>query len=1109
MKQLLSLCFLLLPLGSLAATAQEKLPPGAKVVRLEAQPPTLTLKHPYDYSQLLLTAQLASGERVDVTRMARLENAEEANQVRVSAAGQVRPRADGTTNLRFILEGQSLTIPVTVSGQKDRYAASFVRDVMPAMSKMGCNAGTCHGAAQGKNGFKLSLRGYDPLFDHQALTDDVQGRRFNRAAPDHSLMLLKTSGAVPHVGGVLMKPGEPYYELLKDWIANGVKLDLDAPRVASIDIFPKSPVVPLAGMKQQMAVIATYSDGKVRDVSAEAFIESSNVEVATVDRTGLVSAARRGEAAMLARYEGAYTATTMIVMGDRSGFEWQETPTFNYIDALVYEKLKQVKILPSDVCSDEDFLRRVHLDLIGLPPQPETVRAFLADSRSSRVKRNEMVDRLVGSPEYIDHWTNKWADLLQVNRKFLGDRGAEALRKWIHDAIASNMPYDEMVRAILTGSGSTLENPPAAYYKILRDPASAMENTTQLFLAVRFNCNKCHDHPFERWTQDQYYHLSAFLAQVGRKEDPKYKNQKIGGTAVEGQKALVEIISDEKSGDVKHERTNAVAQPVFPYQHQDVPPASLSRRSQLAHWLTSRENPYFAKSYVNRLWSYLLGVGIIEPVDDIRAGNPPSNPKLLQRLTDHFVASGFNVQEMMRTICKSRVYQHAVQTNKWNADDEINYSHALARRLPAEVLYDTIHRATGAVSRLPGLPDGIRAAQLLDSSVAVPSGFLDLFGKPPRESACECERSSGMMLGPVLNLVNGPVLADALKDPGNRLNKLVSSLKDDRKLVEEIYLATLCRLPTNPEIDAGVQALRRGETDFPQLVAEHDRRVAALKTYEEQLDAKQEAWEKDARNTGVWTILEFKDAKADGGTKLVRQSDGSYLASGPNPTPQNYVLTAETKLTNITGFRLEALPDAGLPSKGPGRATNGNFVVNEFKVTMAPANAENSKPRAVRFKGAQASFSQESFPVSNLIDNNSGTGWAIAPRLGTKQVAVLEANQPIGFADGTKLVFRLEQLFAGKDHNLGRFRISATTAKPPLPLDSLPENIVTILALDPEKRTPQQKEDLKRQFRGDDAELARLRKAVADYPKPSDPRLIGAQDLTWALMNSPAFLFNH
>lgn len=1109
MKRLLPLSLLVLILAPLATLAQEKLPPGAKVIRLEAQPAAVTLKHPYDYSQLLLTAQIASGDRVDVTRMARLENAAEASQVAVSPAGQVRPRADGKASLRFALEGQSITIPVAVSGQKDRYAASFVRDVMPAMSKVGCNAGTCHGAAQGKNGFKLSLRGYDPQSDHLALTDDVQGRRFNRAAPDHSLMLLKTSGAVPHVGGVLMKPGEPYYELLKDWIANGVKLDLDAPRVASIDIFPKNPVVPLPGMKQQMAVIATYSDGKVRDVSAEAFIESSNVECATVDRTGLVTAARRGEAAMLARYEGTYTATTMIVMGDRSGFEWQETPTWNYIDALVYEKLKQVKILPSEVCSDADFLRRVYLDLTGLPPQPETVRAFLADARPTRVKRNEVVDRLVGSPEFVEHWTNKWADLLQVNRKFLGDRGAEALRKWIHDAVASNMPYDEMVRSILTASGSTLENPPAAYYKILRDPAAAMENTTQLFLAVRFNCNKCHDHPFERWTQDQYYHLSAFLAQVGRKEDPKYKGQRIGGTAVDGQKALVEIITDEKTGDVKHERTSAVAAPVFPYQHQDAPPATLSRRSQLAHWLTSKENPYFAKSYVNRLWSYLLGVGIIEPVDDIRAGNPPSNPKLLQRLTDHFVASGFNVQELMRTICKSRVYQHAVQTNKWNADDELNYSHALARRLPAEVLYDTIHRATGSVNRLPGLPDGMRAAQLLDSSVAVPSGFLDLFGKPPRESACECERSSGMMLGPVLNLVNGPVLADALKDPNNRLAKLIGTLKDDRKLVEELYVATLCRLPNNAEIDAGVQALRRGEADFPQLAAEHDRRVAALKIYEEQLDSKQVVWEKETRNTGVWTILDFKDAKAQGGTTLTRQTDGSYLAMGPNPTPQSYVLSTETKLTNITGFRLEALPDPGLPSKGPGRAPNGNFVLNEFKVTMLPATEAEGKPRPVRFRAAQASFSQESFAVTNLIDNNNSTGWAIAPRLGTKQVAVLETNQPIGFPEGTKLTFRLEQQFAGKDHNLGRFRVSVTTSKPPLPLDSLPENIVNILALDPEKRTPEQREDLKRHYRGNDAELARLRKAIADYHKPADPRLIGAQDLTWALMNSPAFLFNH
>ncbi len=653
--------------------------------------------------------------------------------VKISAHGQVRPAADGVGSLRFAVAGQKGTIPVKVTGQKDSFEVSFTRDVMPAMSRLGCNQGTCHGSAQGKNGFQLSLRGYDPVFDHRALTDDISGRRFNRAAPDRSLMLLKPAGGVPHVGGVLTQPGEPYYELLRAWISQGVKLDLETPRVVKIDVSPTHPVLPAIGAEQQMTVLATYSDGARRDVTAEAFLVSSNIEVATVDRDGILKAVRRGETAVLARYEGNYAAASVIIMGERRGFAWQPVPEFNAIDHLVYEKLKEVKVLPSGLCSDADFLRRLHLDLTGLPPEPEAVRAFLKDGRPSKVKREELVDKLVGSPEFVDHWTNKWADLLQVNRKFLGIAGAESFRAWIKQAIAKNVPYDKFCYEILTGSGSNMANPPASYFKILREPDLAMENTTHLFLAVRFNCNKCHDHPFERWTQDQYYTMASYFARVGRSEDPKFKGQRTDGTAVRGALPLVEIVKDVNTGEVKNERTGQIAQPKFPFEHPGMPDTHAPRREQLAQWITSKENPYFAKSYANRVWSYLLGIGIIEPVDDIRAGNPPTNPQLLDYLTAEFIKSNFNVQELIRTICKSRTYQHAVESNQWNADDENNYSHATARRLPAEVLFDAIHRAAGSQSRLPGLPAGARAVQLIDSNVQVPGAFLDLFGRPARK----------------------------------------------------------------------------------------------------------------------------------------------------------------------------------------------------------------------------------------------------------------------------------------------------------------------------------------------------------------------------------------
>jgi hypothetical protein len=1085
------------------AWAQEKLPPGTKVVKVEVRPEQVDLKAPFEYRQLLITGVLDNGDRVDLTRQAKFDAP--AGLVKVTANGQVRPAGDGLGAIAFTAGGQSGTIPVTVSGQKTKYEVSFVKDVMPVLSRLGCNAGTCHGSAQGKNGFQLSLRGYDPVFDHRALVDDIGGRRFNRAAPDRSLMLLKPAGAVPHVGGVLTQPGEPYYELIRSWVAEGVRLDKDAPRVSRIEVYPQSTVIPLPGIKQQMTVTATYADGSTRDVTAEAFLTSSNTEVATLDKDGVVMAVRRGETAVLARYEGNYAAATLIIMGDRGGFAWQETPEYNWIDTLVYAKLKSVKVQPSDVCTDADFVRRLYLDLTGVPPEPEAVKAFLADGRPSRVKRDDLVDKLVGSPEFVEYWTNKWADLLQVNRKFLGVEGAEAFRKWIKNAVATDMPYDQFCYQLLTGTGSNLENPPASYVKILRDPTAAMENTTHLFLGVRFNCNKCHDHPFERWTQNQYYELSAFFAQVGFKEDPKHKGKKTEGTAVRGPLPLIEVVEDKTSGDVKNERSGQTAVARFPFEHAGMPQEPKTRREALAKWVTSKDNPYFAKSYANRVWSYLLGVGLIEPIDDIRAGNPPTNPALLDRLAQEFINSGFDARSLIKTICKSRTYQHSIVTNAWNKDDDVNYSHAIARRLPAEVLYDSIHTAVGAKSKLPG---GVRAVALLDPGVQAPGGFFELFGRPPRESACECERSSGVQLGPVLNLITGEVLNEALRDPGNRLAKIVAANKDDAKVVEELYLAILCRAPTAKELQIGLEALRGNEEEFAKLLAERRRREADLAAYEKQLPAMAVAWEQSAARLPTWSVLEPEYLRSAGGATFANQPDGSILVTGPVSTPETYTVTFTTRLKGITGIRLEVLSDPTLPAKGPGRAGNGNFVLTEFTVRAAKPGAA---PKQVKLTRPQADFSQDGLPIANAIDGNPDTGWAIAPQLGKSHVAVFEAQSPFGDGDATTIsVTMLQKFLAAKDHNIGRFRISVTTSKPPVLLQGvIPEVITRILDIPAEKRTPEQKAAVLNHYRSIDAELARLQRRVNEFAIPADARTMGAQDLAWALINSPAFLFNH
>ena len=1090
-----------------ADAAPEALPPGATVVALEVRPAAVELLSPFAYAQLLVTARLSTGEAVDATRLAAVAGPP---AVKVSPLGVVRPAADGAGDLTVSVGGKRAVVPVRVGGLGAAPAVSFVKDVEPALSKMGCNAGTCHGAAQGKVGFKLSLRGYDPLYDHRALTDDLEARRFNRAAPDRSLMLLKPAGGVPHVGGVLCQPGEPYYELVKAWIADGARLDLQTPRVASLEIFPKDPIVPRLGMKQQFAAVATFTDGSKRDVSAEAFVDSSNSEVATVDKAGLMTAVRRGEATMLARYEGSYAASTVVVMGDRSGFAWTAPPQLNYIDELVDAKLQKVKVVASPLCDDSEFVRRVHIDLTGLPPTASEVRAFLADARPTRAKRDELIDHLIGSEAFVEYWTNKWADLLQVNRKFLGDAGAAGLRKWIKDAVAANMPYDQFAAAVLTASGSNMSNPPASYFKVLRTPDEVMENTTQLFLAVRFNCNKCHDHPFEKWTQDQYYQLAAYFARVGRTEDPKFKGQKIGGTEVEGAKPLAEVIADVAGGEVKHDRTGQVSPPKFPFTHPGAPAADLPRRVQAARWITSKDNPYFAKSYVNRLWSYLTGVGIIEPVDDIRAGNPPTNPALLDRLTAEFVGSGFDTRKLIATVCKSRTYQLSITTNSYNKDDDINYSHAVPRRLPAEVLFDSIYRATGTTSRLPGLPPGARAAQLVDSNVVLPGGFLELFGKPVRESACECERSNTMMLGPVLALVNGPVVGDAVQDPAGHLLRFTAATPDDARVVDEIYLSVLNRRPTAAELAAGAKALHAAGPDHARLWAEYAPKKAALDAHERTAGDRQKAWETGLRAASPtpWLVADPVELKSKNGATFTRGKDGSVLVGGKLGGPEELTVALDSKLIGVTGLRLEALADPALPGKGPGRAANGNFVLSELKVTARPLDKPGDKPTPVTFGVPSATFSQDGYGPANAVDGNPATGWAVVPRTGEDHVAVFPFAKPVGGPSGVRLSVTLDQRHPDGTHSLGKFRLSVTTAADPRAGPAVSADVAALLAVPVGQRTPAQAEKLRGVYLAQDAEGARLRAAAAN-PPPADARVLGAQDLVWALINSPAFLFNH
>lgn len=1167
------------------------------VIALSVEPREIQLNGKFDYNQLLLTAVKGNGESYDASRNFTFEV--DSDVVKVSKSGMVEPVKDGEATLTIVHKNQSSTLSVRVAGVGDDFTPDYVRDVMPVLSKLGCNAGTCHGSKDGKNGFKLSLRGYDPIYDMRAFTDDLASRRVNIAAPDNSLILLKSSAAVPHGGGQLTKMGEDYYEILKGWIANGAKLDTRTARVASIELLPRNSVVQKIGDQQQMRVIATYANGEKRDVTAESFIETGNSDIATSDKTGLVSTARRGEAPMLARYEGAYASTIVTVMGDRSGFEWQDIPANNKIDEFVAAKLKRTKTLSSGLASDEEFLRRVHLDLTGLPPSAEEVGEFTADKRDNRAKRDELIDRLVGSDDYIDHWTNKWADLLQVNRKFLGAEGAAQFRKWIRNEVAVNTPYDQFARKVITASGSNKDNPAASYYKILREPTAIMENTTHLFLGTRFNCNKCHDHPFERWTQDQYYETTAYFAQVSLKKDDKSGDKRIGGTAVEGAKPLYEIIYDRTEGETEHDRTGAVTAPAFPFDTEHEAPEKGSRRQAFAAWLTAPDNEYFARSYVNRLWGYMTGTGIIEPIDDIRAGNPPTNPELLDWLAAEFVQSNFDVRHLVKIIIKSRTYQLSVKTNKWNDDDTINYSHAKARRLPAEVLLDSIYRVTGTNLKFPGVPEGTRAAQLPDAGVKLADGFLGSLGRPARESACECERSNDLQLGAIMALVSGPTVDDAIGAGDNAITRLVVGQADDGKLIDELFLRVLNRHAAPTEIEAAKRtitevkaehqtaldqlakfekeieprevkrakaredAIALAKTQFEAYETEiapreaeanckQTERIAkaetALKEFDDGLAMRLAKWEETSAESTQWTVLEPGKLKATNGSKLEKRDGGVVFASGKLEQTV-YTVNADTGLSGITGVRLELLADDKLPKKGPGRNDDGNFVLTEFALkAIATGEGQGRKTTKVAFAEAKADFSQKNYEPKKAVDGKvDNSGWAIHPKEGTDRTAIFIPKEKFGIEGGSRLIFTLNQNYNSKKHAIGKFRLLVTTDEK-VEIGP-PTDIGAILALAGDKRSEEQRKRITDYFKSVDKDLAAKTKELAEAkkPRPVDPKLKGfkaglakaeqplmidpklaelrrardlsekqqgtirltaAQDIVWALINSPAFLFN-
>jgi hypothetical protein len=761
---------------------------------LTVEPQAITLTGPRDRQQIVVTGRYADGSMRDLTPFCDL-SFETADVAQAESSGFVVPNKTGATVLLVKVGEQIAPVPVTVKDLEKSQPVSFRHEFVAALNVGGCNQGACHGTPSGKNGFRLSLRGYDPAADYLQLTRDVLGRRTDRLDPDASLILQKALARVPHEGGQRFQSTSVPALIFKSWLAEGLKDDAaDLPALKGIDVLPGSRVLGEPARWQQLAVRARFADGSVRDVTRLTVFSSSDNSVADVTTSGLVEFQQSGEVAILCRYLDEMLAVRLTYLQPKTGFTWSSPTENNYVDKLVLSKLKMLSILPSDLCTDQEFVRRVHLDVCGVLPTAEETQAFL--NNPDQDKRAKLIDRLLERPEYTDFWTLKWSDVLRSNRKTIQLKGTHVYQRWLGERIAKNIPFDQIVRELLTATGNTFANPAANYYRVARDPQSLAETTAQLFFGIRMQCAKCHNHPFERWTQDDYYSMAAFFARVKQKKDAVETGT--GPQGIDG----AELVYLDRGGDVVQPRTGKVMAPKFMGGAVATIPPGKDRRAVFADWLTRADNPFFARSVANRIWFHLVGRGIVDPVDDFRDSNPSANDELLSALAGDLASHHFDVKHLIRVILNSRTYQLSAQTNDFNKDDNKYFSHAVTRLLTAEQLLDAICAATGVPEKFAGLPLGTRATQLPDGEVN--HIFLKTFGQPARELACECEREGDSNLAQALQLINGPTINEKVRSPNSRLGKLLDKKASDADILNSLYLGTLSRPPAEGEVQAAL-----------------------------------------------------------------------------------------------------------------------------------------------------------------------------------------------------------------------------------------------------------------------------------------------------------------
>lgn len=768
-----------------------------------------------DRRQLLVTGSLTSQGQRDFTRKVTFSTTP-SDVVAIDETGWMEPQSDGTTTvIATHASGLRVEMPVKVTQFNQDRSINFANEIVPVFTKTGCNGGGCHGKSSGQNGFRLSLLGFEPTEDYEHLVMESRGRRLFPAAPEHSLLLRKAVADVPHGGGKRIEKESLDYELIRTWIQQGMPYGQpDDPVVSKIEVFPKQRLMEM-GDGQQLQVVAHYSDGTQKDVTRSALFEVNVKEMADVSESGFVQLQEQpGEIAVMIRYQAQVAVfRSTIPLGAPVG----ELPLANnFIDTHIFKKLASVGMPPSEICDDATFLRRATLDLTGRLPSPHEAKEFLRTVNPK--KRSNLIDQLLERPGYGALFANKWSALLRNKQtRATEQRGTYLFHDWIRESMQQNKPYDNFVSAILTASGSMTDNPPVAWYRQVRQLNEQVEDTAQLFLGLRLQCAQCHHHPFEKWSQHDYYSLAAFFSRVGRT-----------ASLQPGEEVIAHRPGEAKTKNIKTDRAvrpAGLGATPRPIRNIEDP------RKELAQWITSPKNPFFAKSLVNRYWKHFFGRGIVDPEDDMRETNPPTHPELLDALAGHFIETGYDIKELIRTLCNSQVYQLSAIPNQHNGIDKQHYSRYYPKRLMAEVLFDSVHELLGADVDFPGLPTGTRAVELPNNSFNSSNYFLTVFGRPDSSSSCECERSQDASLAQSLHLLNSKNIQDKLAADTGMAARLVNDRgRSHEEKISELYLKAFSRFPSASELQTALDYLNRKQ--LTALSATSDRSAIDTKPAE-------------------------------------------------------------------------------------------------------------------------------------------------------------------------------------------------------------------------------------------------------------------------------------